>query len=76
MKNIVIIIGMLFIVTAFIGCISNNQKGITPSEKQAIDKTKDVAPLKGQGIKAMRPKITGTWDDLKWQRCIEFHGHE
>jgi len=62
MKNISLIIGILFIITAFIGCVSNNQKGVTQ--------------LKGQGIKEMRPKVTGTWDDKKWQRCIEFHGHE
>lgn len=76
MKNIIIIISILFIITVLIGCISNNQKGIVPSEKQAIDKTQDNTPLKGQGIKEIRPKVTGTWDDKKWQRCIEFHGHE
>lgn len=26
--------------------------------------------------KEIVPRIKGTYDDLKWQRCLEFHGHE
>jgi len=51
MKNIIIIISILFIVTAFIGCAVDNKKEIVP-------------------------RITGTYDDQKWQRCIELHGEE
>ncbi|MFH0888684.1 MAG: FmdE family protein [Planctomycetota bacterium] len=63
MKEIIIIIGILFIVASFSGCVSDKFN-------------KEITSLKGQGIKEIRPNVTGTYDDLKWQRCIELHGHE
>jgi formylmethanofuran dehydrogenase subunit E len=70
MKTIIMTTGALFIMSAFIGCTAASP------EKQAPGNAKEVAPLKGQGIKEIRPNITETYDDKKWQRCIEFHGHE
>jgi len=76
MRHTIITIAALFIITTFIGCVADNRKEVTSQENQTPGTTKEVASLKGQGVKEMRPNITGTYDDKKWQRCIEFHGHE